>query len=448
MGGGFKEDRRTVANFAAACMRMRQLGDGHTIMYFAPPEVDRKISDIAKERSSGSLTRTSSIKAIDVVEWVIGETCRAITHSAPLWASQGLSYYNRQKAWLEYWNEGSGKHMNGSHLLQTLREPESQTLDELYAYHRRSSSTFLPPAKGDATEKHHLEIQKKCEYFGVKSLHGVRMQEEQEREVAQETEQERSIERPPRAVPAKHSLHKEVILFVTRGKHPLSADAVMPAFESLDRTSICKLNPGGWAGSLLVTRDFATTISGERKYSDEYLRRVSWVLSLRRTVPPFLLVVSPFEANDLLPQIRASEHVRLHVYAPRIAEDMRTLEHLDFVSVPPVPSGWGQELGSCRVELGIFAGQLCFVSRESYHEILDFLGLYEGTVDDDDREHIDSRGGFMTRRRRQELGLHLSPFEQNPVMFIKALTALRRKGQDHLETHMGKLLRGIKVDMD
>ena len=428
---------------------MRQLGDGHTIMYFAPPEVDGRISDIARKSSSGSLTRTLSIKAIDVVEWVIGETCRAITHSAPLWASQGLSYYNRQKAWLEFWDEGSGKHMDGSHLLQTLREPESQTLDELYGYPRRSrSSTCLLPVGGDAAEEHCVEVRKKCAYFGVKSLHGVRMQEEQEREVAQEAEQERSIERPPPAVAAKHSVHREVTLFVTHGKRPLSTDAVMPAFESLDKTSICTLNPGDWSDSLFVTRDFATTISGEHKYSDEYLRRVSWVLSPRRAGPPFLLVISPFEANGLLPQIRASEHVRLHVYAPRIRKDMRTLEHLDFASIPPVPSGWGQELGRCRVELGIFAGQLCFVSHKSYHEILDFLGLYAGIVNDDDKEHIDSRGGFISRRRRQELGLRSSPFEQNPVMFIEALMALRTKGQDYLETHMGKLLSGTMVEID
>lgn len=425
---------------------MRQLGDGHTIMYFAPPEVDGKISDIAGERSRRSSMNTSSIKAIDVVEWVIGETCRAITHSVPLWASQGLSFYNRQKPWLEYWDEGSGKRMNGSRLLWKLREPESQTLDELYGYPRQSrGSSFLPPAEASATEEYHVEIRRRCEYFGVKSLHGVRMQEEQEREVAQETEQERSIERPPRAVPAEHFLHDEVLLFVTRGKHPISRNAVIPAFESLDGTSAGRLNLRGWTGSLLVTRDFATTISGNFECFDEYLRRVGWVLSLRGTVSPFFLVVSPFEANLLLPHIRASEHVRLHVYAPRITEVTQTFEHLDFVNIPP---GRRQDLSSCRIELGIFAGQLCLDGQKSYQEVCDFLGLYPGTVDDDDREHVDSRGGFMARGRRQELGLHFSPFEQNPVMFVKALMGLRRKGQGYLETHMGKLLRGIEVEID
>ena len=236
--------------------------------------------------------------------------------------------------------------MDSRHLLRALREPESQTLDELYGYPRRSrSSTGLPPAEGDAAEEHHVEISKKCKHLGVNSFHGVRVQEEQEREVAQEAEEERSIERPPPAVPAKHSVHREVTLFVTHGEHPLSTDAAIPAFKSLDKTSICKLNPGRWTKSLFVTQDFATTISGEHKYSDEYLRRVSWVLSHRQAAPPYLLVISPFEANGLLPQIRASEHVRLHVYAPRIRKDMRTLEHLDFASIPPVPSGWGQELG-------------------------------------------------------------------------------------------------------
>jgi hypothetical protein len=418
---------------------MRQLGDGHTVMFFAPPEVHRKISDISSQYT------TREPKATDVVEWAIGETCLAIKTSVPLWASQGLSYHKRQKAWQEYWKKGSPGYNHSDDLLQILRERESQTLDELYGFPSNPMSSSA--VEDGSNDKNIIEIREKCDYFGIQNLHGVRTQEEQEREVAQETEQERSIERPLPATPIKHSIHHDVTQFVTAGKEPeISSDAFMSAFSIFDKTSAP--NPGlhGWSKQLLVTRDFARTIVEEGKgLLDNYLRPVNWVLSSRDPSTRRYVIISPFEANELLSHIRDSKFVRLHVYAPRVAEDMKTFESMNFISIPPVPCNSMKLTKGGVIELNIFAGQLCLNSYDEYQKVCKFLGLHLGSVEKGDEGHIDSKGGFMSWERRQELGIQDSPFEQNPVSRIKSFIMFRRKGQDYLETHMGKLLRGIPL---
>jgi len=418
---------------------MRQLGDGHTVMFFAPTEVDRKICDISSQHSREP-------KAIDVVEWAIGETCLAITNSVPLWASQGLSYHRRQKEWLEYWKDGSPGYNHSGNLLQTLRERESQTLDELYGCPSNSKDSSSAIG-GGSNDENITAIQKKCDYFGIDNLHGVRTQEEQEREVSQETEQERNVERPPQATPTDHLLHHDVIQFVTAGKEPeVSSDAFMSAFSIFDKTSAP--NPGlhGWSEQLLVTRDFARTIVEKNKsLLDDYLRPVNWVLSSRDPSICCQVIISPYEANQLLPRIRNSKFVRLHVYAPRVAEDMKTFESMNFISIPPVPCNSMEFMMGGVIELNIFAGQLCLNSYDEYKKVCKFLGLHLGSVENGDEGHIDSEGGFMSWGRRQILGIQDSPFKQNPVSRIKSFIMFRRKGQDYLETHMGKLLRGVPL---
>jgi len=135
---------------------------------------------------------------------------------------------------------------------------------------------------------------------------------------------------------------------------------------------------------------------------------------------------------------------------------MRTFEDLRFYSIPNHPStnhnvvGLFQHLEItqrqfCINELNIYAGQLCLRNYTEYEGICAFLGLYLGRVlRDGDQGHVDSEGGFVSLDGRKKLGMHASsPFRDSPVMVVRALMTLRRKRQDYMETHMGRLLRGI-----
>jgi len=409
-------------------MRMRQLGNGHTLVYFAPTEVHQKISRIAGD---------SPVCSSHVVKWAIEETYASTKYSVPLWASQGLSYAKRQEAWLRYCE----KSLDLSDFLEQLREPESQTLEELYGFPSKehdNRSAF--PSVGEEEEEGTKKIVEKCRYFDVRSLMGVRVQEEQEREVAQETEQERQTEPPPPAVAANHGLHKDLKNLVSEGAFPRDTVAFIPAFESLPAREHLA---SGWNENLLVTVDFARTIRKDTfSTENEFLRSVNWVLSLTAH-PCTMIICSPYEINKLLPKIRTSKHVRLHVYAPRVTKEMRTLELMDFCAIPPAPTlevTTTTTTTSIVRELNIFAGQLYLRDFAEYKNVCGLLGLHIGG---DVGDHVyEGSAGFMSWERREELGISGSPFRANPVNLVRYLLVLRGKGFDYLGTQMGRLLRG------
>ncbi len=80
---------------------MRQLGQGQSVMFFAPLEIDLKIRGVAKKSESDVL------ETIDVLRWVMTETCNDITHHVPHWAQQGLDYFRRRDAWTNFVASGS-----------------------------------------------------------------------------------------------------------------------------------------------------------------------------------------------------------------------------------------------------------------------------------------------------------------------------------------------------
>ena len=60
-------------------MRMRKLGHGQSVVFCAPPEVDRRI------REGESI---DSVKVIDVLSWVMSNTCIDIEHHIPHWVQR------------------------------------------------------------------------------------------------------------------------------------------------------------------------------------------------------------------------------------------------------------------------------------------------------------------------------------------------------------------------
>jgi hypothetical protein len=88
------------------------------------------------------------------------------------------------------------------------------------------------------------------------------MQEEQEREVAQEKEEERQIERPPAAVPRAHSLHADVKSLVLTGVTPHRSLPLCLRFLPLSN-HVEALRQNVWSGCfphIWVTNDFMRTI--------------------------------------------------------------------------------------------------------------------------------------------------------------------------------------------
>jgi hypothetical protein len=401
-------------------MRMRLLGKGHSVMFFAPREVDHGIrSLIPREMSTGD-----RIHVLDVVRWAIHETCKDICHHLPYWAQQGLDHSKRLAAYKQYQSSGNLRILRKAWL-----QSESQTLEEMYW--TASGCKIISEIKGVPS------LGERIERLGVTKLVNVRMAEEQEREVHREIEiiiPTRS-KRPPKVQPAQHIIHAEILEFIETGELPKSPTYISPLLAPLNMVRSLE-STIEWSPSPLATADFITTVldsSGEGL--TEYLRPVNWILSSGSGKKSTIVVISPYEANELLPVIRESNKVRLHIYAPRVTSSMRSFSDLSFYSIPDSQTeGWSAP-EHVRIEINLFAGQPYFDSVEEYWSVCSLLALWMAHP----KAEYSEVDGFVPPAYRTGRD---SPFARSRIPILKKLMELRRKGTSYHLTHLGQVLNG------
>ena len=401
---------------------MRQLGNGHSVMFFAPAEVDRCIrSLIPSGMAPGGRTRV-----LDVVRWAIYETCEDIGHRLPYWAQQGLDHRKRSAAYKEYRSSGDSEVLRSTWL-----QPESQTLEEMY--------WNTPVAKMGSEINGIPALCERIKWLGCTKLVNVRMAEEQEREVNHEVEPKystgRKHPRPPRVLPAEHIIHADIREFIETGKLPVSPTHIYPLLASINMVKALDFATE-WPASPFATADFATTtLSSFGESLTEYLRPVNWILSSGSEKNGTVVVISPYEANALLPVIRKSNKVRLHTYAPRVTSSMCSFSDLTFYSIPNSPATPWSAPAHTRTLLNLLAGQLYFDSTKEYERACVLLAL---SMAHPGATYID-RNGFVPPNHRTGKD---SPFARSMIPMLKKLIGLRRKGMDYSRTHLGQILNG------
>jgi hypothetical protein len=398
-------------------MRMRKLGNGHSVMFFAPTEVDRSI------RSATWKADTDDVDVADILHWAMLETCLDIQMRAPHWVQQGSDFNTRHSAWAKL----SRTPTSISTLKTAWLQPEERSLEDMYA----------PRSSLQPFEFFDPDIQKKCEEFGFLSAFAGSMDEEQEREVLHEVERERRVERPSRVDPATHFLHPDVRRFVKTGRIPKGSPAFIQAMSSLVNTTAVFHERNQWAQTVLVTHDFTRTVGTPPllQKANDYLRPVNWVIS--SNVGRLLVVLSPNEANTLLPAIRKSNAVQLCVYTPRTTKTMQTCDNLRLYCVPSASRLAPLEPLICQ--LNLFAGQLYFSSYEKYLHACGFLGL--NAPDLGDQDLIADSDGFIREENRPSARASCS-FQSSQLPPLKELFGMRRKGMGYLPTHLGKMFNG------
>ncbi len=424
-------------------MRMRKLGKGQSVAFCSSMEVQRKIIE-----SSGK-ARDATIQVADVLKWCIENTCAHTRRCIPLWATQGARHQRRHVAL----SAAEGELRN--HLAELLLEDEAQSLEQRYGSEgTRREEQILSWNGTDKSfkgrEKQMADIRAKCQEFNVVSFDSATLQEEQERELSPENEREQQVEPPPTLSPCQHRIHQDVQRFVTHGVLDLASDAFEPAFLSLRHTSAFEnCETTAWPDDLLVTTDFAQTVQTQALSDgvvDSFLRPVQWILSRKNGVRTKAVVISPHEAQELSPIIRQYGMVILHVYSPRLSPSVRSLEDLSFCSIPAVPESWSIT-PTLVSQLNLFGGQLYIQSYEEYTSLCGFLGLCSRPPDDGMEVTCD---GFINQltsvKLESDSGMvparELCPFTRSPVMFVRTVIALRRKGQGFTTSHLRKILNG------
>ena len=401
---------------------MRQLGKGQSVAFFAPGEVDCRIRDLIPTVRRGS----EDIHVIDILRWAMHETCEDITRHLPHWAQQGLDHGRRFSAYKKYRSTNDLTILKDAWL-----QPESRTLGKMYYPDSRAQAAELYQEIKDVPSLH-----ERLERLGVTQLTDVRMAEEQEREVNHEIERERQVERPPNVKPATHTICNDIRTLVRTGRLPSRPTHIIPLLAPTGIDVALDSTPD-WSTSPRTTVDFATTTRyRSQEPLTDYLRPVNWILSSGFGKDSVAIVISPYEANELLPEIRKSGKVRLHIYAPRVTASMRSFSDLTFHTIPDPPElsaiTWTSPAHT-RIALNLFSGQLYFDSKEEYDRVCELFAL--------SMAHPGAReievDGFVKPQYRTGAS---SPLTVSVITTFKRLTGLRRKGMGYDKTHLGRVL--------
>jgi hypothetical protein len=319
---------------------------------------------------------------------------------------------------------------NDSQTLTTRYRPRQAGMEDLSLYHHVDLVTAA-------------NFRKRCEEFGVTNVRDTSFNEEQERELAPESEQQRQMVLPARVDPAEHLIHSGLADFIVKGAS--LRDSLIPAFVSLQTTSAAQhLDTSQFPDDVLVTRDFATTVKckfGPNEHSDAYQRPVQWVLTTRAD-PNILVVVSPYEVQQLLPAIERSSYVSLHLYSPRVNLAYRPIDDFHVYSLPKSRTRrLMSEQAICS--LNLFSGQLYLSSMNQYIHLCNMLGLAWNPAGDEAELGPDgfippglTNGGFANN----------SQFTKSPVGFLKVLMGKVRSDTEDIEkTHIGRVLSGVRL---
>ncbi|KDQ10210.1 hypothetical protein BOTBODRAFT_178408 [Botryobasidium botryosum FD-172 SS1] len=427
------------------CMRMRMLGDGHSVMFFAPPEVAHSITTLKSSSSS-----RSSIHTEDVLRWAMTNTCEQIMHYGPRWAIQGVDHMRREHAWKNYGSVIGGTQ---SDLQSAWLQRDTRTLEEMYgpkpADHAKKArvSCELPDA-----------IYRRCIDLDVVGIDEGNLDEEQQREVTTEIETEPQTERPPKATAERHKLAQGVQDFIDRGFYVAGSPAFLPLAAAIEAyIPEFKAHTKAWLKGLVATQDFARTVQrlGHSDAAAFYLRPINWIISGGSSVvtgaasaTPVLVVLSQYEVNALLPAIRQQKKLRLHLYSPRLTLGTRLFDDLAYHCIPPLPANPAPS-GSIPIqinpqhilELNTFAGRLYFPTYDAYIQFCDFFAI----VGNETNDTVDCEIDGWVKPKNRTGRMTGSPFHANPLPQLKALMGVRRKGMDYDSTHVGRVLRAKRL---
>ncbi|EUC50241.1 hypothetical protein COCMIDRAFT_82742 [Bipolaris oryzae ATCC 44560] len=429
LGSQLSKDRLTQA-----AMRMRKLGHGQAITFIVPAEIKTKIYERTGKSSD------AQIDARDVLSWAIGETWTDLKRSLPLWAVQGERFERHKNL------------INGANTTKddatAFLENEAVDLETRYKPRTQDTNRFTQLSNWDMCNPNIDKIVSRCRDFEAMNFGSATLSEEQERELAPEIEEERQIERPPRLDALKHQVHEHLRRLVTTGEFVTGLEAWRPAFQALKTTSARRLtNLKEFPCDLLVTLDFMQTVHappGSTRasfISDSYQRPVQFVVSVPDLCRPEnvgnLIVISPYEANQLLPLIREHKKVTLHLFAARANVSYASLDELTLYNIGHEFTP-GSISRSLTMQLNLFAGSLYLRSLDEYNELCDFLGLLQGRAEEGQQVYAD---GFIDPPTGK-WGLTKSPVPFLSVLLMK----IRREGEGVEKTHMGKILSGVALE--
>jgi hypothetical protein len=463
VGSGLTRDK-----LVQACMRMRQLGVGHTVTFWASHEVHSKIK--------GATGCGEDCSSKNVLKWVKQNSKEFVETGLVYWTASALNYCRKLAAETM---TGFGER-NMQRLGELCVEDEVTKLMDMYGQARNQKrfveiipswfdsllKSFVLKNDGNLPsmevrtilKKISAEVIARCEEVIPDKCHFTQLlDEEQEKELEIELEEEKEPDPPRQAMANQHYLHptvlstiqSEAVSNIERFADPTGEIFLLPLGflnTKLSRETADQANC--WGTQALVTSDFVNSIvrANVNENVDEFLRPPAWVVSLGKNPEQVrFLLISPYEANELIPKFRAGQvNSVLHLYTPRLLVGQKeVLIDKRGLNLPPVPVSIPWHFFA---PLSLFAGTLYFHGAEEETAFANFLGIIprQGRSTEQERAFDEgkiARNGFVLPIHRPGLmgNPATSGFQKNPATLVKEILRTRNQGSIPEQSHVSKL---------
>lgn len=445
-----------------SCMRMRQLGKGHMISFWASYEADICIRKISR------LSMNDKVTNEDVFEFINANSSQFETANMVHWTSAAHNYTKKLIGHKLFESIGNAESMKK--LYEICVDDECIKLDEMYGEKDEALLTKVAWSRFsklgrnnifdddddhdeiiDLVQSMQKKVSKKLKLFAphVKQF-SHDLEEEQERELEQEDEEERHIEPVPAVKPAAPNFDERIMKLVLNGVNDeiltdmKSSGLLLSVAASLSHTrlyQICKHIDDAWATHLFVTKDFQTVVDSQvtdtesLQAYDRFLRPVWWIVRIEYTKKHgkhVLVLLSSYECDRLLPALRQSIKSTLYMYRPRLSKFHSNLLRNTKLHVSGMQESSDIDVND-EVQIAMYSGSMNFASEIEQNAYCGFLGVIPRPrtplLETAFENGIIRPNGFVhpeNRRYSEEISncVGQCKFKENPVDFaIKLIEA-------------------------
>jgi hypothetical protein len=477
LGNGLTKDR-----FVQACMRMRKLGQGHSLTFWTSDEVHRQIvflktrlinqnPEIDTDKHKGSC------QINDILRWVYENTQQATWDGLHHWAIQSLGFQRKISAfenidWTNHQQIYTDQMME--QLAEKCLEPEIlelkrmygtpkvlQTISEIYTGRYQHSNIVA------SEEIHHAVLKRIHAYGGSKQRLSQFLDEEQQRELEQELEQEQERQQEqeqkhPRPVrPCEPILHEEIKMLcnpddsrLSLSEFPLVFRPLSYAFMNSTFFEICQ--PNSWQPNFWVSTEFQRVIETNGESLDAFLRPPRWLIVYRNE---HIIFVNAFEANWLMGQLHHLCHqeqfnrpaiTTLRLLLPRLKRNQSIFVNTPALTMPPFTTSTHDIMAfvlpvDWLAQLFVFNGTIYFQTVEEQTAFCQCLALClkpRTAIEENAFENgwIAVDGFVQDSDLRCQLQIDRSRFNSNPLAFVKELVKNRNNTYASVTTHIGTII--------
>ncbi|CAF3462404.1 unnamed protein product [Rotaria socialis] len=469
LGNGLTKDR-----FVQACMRMRKLGNGHSLTFWSSYEVHQQIETLKRNSLTIEHKRRKDdepINLIDILRWVYENTQQATWDGLHHWAAQSLNFQRKVSAFQHInWNDNQQQFTNSimRDLPKECCEPEIIELTNMYGAAKELQTLFEIYHKRYEHTHHHLSKETKDavlkrlrDYGGTKQRLSQLLDEEKQRELEHALEEERQKELPPSVKPCEPILHEEITRLCDMHNDIMDLTQFPNVFRRLPyaftgTTFLEECQSENWSKNIWISTEFQRVIETKGESLNPFLRPPRWILVYRNK---HLIFLSALEANWLLGRLNFLFHKQrcispstttLRLLLPRIKRDQSIFVNTPTLTIPSllkhpngvipfvIPLEW-------LVQLFIFNGTLYFETVDEQTQYCRCLSLCPKPRTKQEEEAFEKGwiaiDGFVrnTEHRRQ-LKLVKVQFPLNLLPFVKQMIENRNNLHAPISSHIGSII--------